>query len=240
MTGTGDERGTPPSGEVRLHLLPVTAAAVAAAGRTADVLSAEERAKAAAFRRPADRDLYVVAHVGLRRVVAAHLGVAPGAVVVGAAPCPSCGGPHGRPVLPQAPGLHVSLSHASGLAAVALAAHEVGVDVEPRDRPAAELEGLPPQLHPDERRLVADADDHRTALLRLWVRKEAASKARGLGLAEPLHAHSTAWSGRRGVASDGLHVLDVDAGPAHLGAVAVRAPRGVEPTVVVPGRRPGT
>lgn len=121
-----------------------------------------------------------------------------------------------------------------------LATHEVGVDVEPRDRPAADLEGLLPQLHADEQRLVVAADDRGATLLRLWVRKEAAAKARGVGLAEPLHEHSTAWTGTRGVAADGLHVLVVDAGPDHLGAVAVRAPRDVEATVVVPGRRPGT
>ncbi|MDO9407844.1 4'-phosphopantetheinyl transferase superfamily protein [Patulibacter sp.] len=233
----------PRRGEVRLHLIPVTAASVAAAGRAADVLSAEEHEKAAALRRPVDRDLYLVAHVGLRRIVAAHLGAALGEVVLGAAPCPSCGGPHGRPLLPQAPGLHVSLSHAARLAAVALAADEVGVDVEPCDRPDADLQGLTSQLHPDERRLVAASGDRRAALLRCWVRKEAAMKARGLGLAEPLDAHSTAWPGDRGVTADGLHVLDVDAGPAHLGAVAVRAPGGATPTIVVttsgspPGQR---
>ncbi|CAB4893654.1 unannotated protein [freshwater metagenome] len=240
MTPAGDGTVPPPPGEVRLRRLPVTADAVAAAREASGVLSAQERERAAAFRRAADRDLYLVAHVGLRSVVAPVLGVAPREVVLGAAPCPSCGEPHGRPVLPQAPGLHVSLSHAAGLAVVALAAHEVGVDVEPRDRPAAELEGLLPELHPDERRLVVAATDRSAALLRVWVRKEAATKARGVGLAEPLHEHSTAWAGTRGVAADGLHVLDVDAGPEHLGAVAVRAPRGVEPTVVVPGRRPGT
>ncbi len=203
--------------------------AVAGSGTAHDradaaVLSAAERERAAAFRRAADRELYVAAHAGLRWFVAPFVGVAPEALEMGAAPCPQCGGPHGRPVLPQAPDLHVSLTHATGLAAVAVAASPVGIDVEPLARPAADLDPLVPQLHPDERRAIAAAGHPHGALLRLWVRKEAAMKARGLGLAEPLDAHSTAWPGPRGTTTDGLAVVDLDVGPDHVAAVAVHGP----------------
>jgi 4'-phosphopantetheinyl transferase len=125
----------------------------------------------------------------------------------------------------------VSLTHAAGLAAVAVAAAPVGVDVEPRARPAADLDPLLPQLHPDERRAVATADDPHGTLLRLWVRKEAAMKARGLGLLEPLDAHGSAWPGPRGSTTDGLEVVDLDVGAAHVGAIAVRTAQ--EPVVRV-------
>jgi 4'-phosphopantetheinyl transferase len=217
----GPETRWPSPGEVRVHLLPVTDDAVADATRESQVLSPDERERAAAFRRPEDRALYEVAHVGLRRIVAPLVGVAPEDLRLGAAPCPHCGGPHGRPVLPQAPGLHVSLSHTAGLAAIAIARDPVGVDVEPRDRDAAHLEHLAPQLHPDERRWIATAPDRRATLLRCWVRKEAAMKGRGIGLAEPLHEHSVAWPGTHGISTDGWHVLDLDAGEGYVGAVAV-------------------
>jgi 4'-phosphopantetheinyl transferase len=124
----------------------------------------------------------------------------------------------------------VSLSHTAGLAAIAVAADPVGVDVEPRDRSAEHLEHLAPQLHPDEQRWIASSPDRRATLLRCWVRKEAAMKGRGIGLAEPLDEHSHAWPGAHGVTEDGWHVVDLDAGEEHVGAVAVRGAAGEAPS----------
>jgi 4'-phosphopantetheinyl transferase len=62
-------------------------------------LDAREKARAAAFVFPADRHRYQVAHVMLRRVLAGHLGTDPSRLIFGRQPCPSCGGPSGRPVL---------------------------------------------------------------------------------------------------------------------------------------------
>ncbi|MFC5076106.1 4'-phosphopantetheinyl transferase family protein, partial [Kitasatospora cinereorecta] len=76
----------------------------------------------------------------LRRLLGAHLGIAPRTVSVARAPCPCCGEPHGRPVLPDGR-LHFSLSHCEGMSLIAVAAHPVGVDVEPV--PAPETVGRP-------------------------------------------------------------------------------------------------
>jgi len=62
-------------------------------------LDAREAARAAAFVFPADRHRYQVAHVMLRRVLAARLGTEPGRLTFARQPCPACGGPSGRPVL---------------------------------------------------------------------------------------------------------------------------------------------
>jgi len=62
-------------------------------------LDAREKARAAAFVFPADRHRYQVAHVMLRRVLAGHLGTDPSRLTFGRQPCPTCGGPSGKPVL---------------------------------------------------------------------------------------------------------------------------------------------
>ena len=65
----------------------------------ADVLGRSERARADEMRRPADRQRYVAAHVALRVLVGARLGVPAADVTFGREPCPLCGGPHGRPTV---------------------------------------------------------------------------------------------------------------------------------------------
>jgi 4'-phosphopantetheinyl transferase len=62
-------------------------------------MDAREEARAAAFVFPADRHRYQVAHVMLRRVLAGHLGTDPSRLTFGRQPCPTCGGPAGKPVL---------------------------------------------------------------------------------------------------------------------------------------------
>jgi 4'-phosphopantetheinyl transferase len=46
-------------------------------------------------------------------------------------PCPSCGGPHGRPAVsgPTGAGVRFSLAHSGGPALLGLAAEPVGVDI---------------------------------------------------------------------------------------------------------------
>ncbi|MFG3497976.1 4'-phosphopantetheinyl transferase family protein [Streptomyces sp. NPDC047928] len=146
------------------------------------VLDAEERRRAAAFLRDADRRCYVAAHVALRLLLGAALGREPGAVRLVREACPSCGGPHGRPATGE-PGLHFSLSHSGDLALVALAAAPVGVDVErvPESRTVAETTR---SLHVRE---VAElralpADERPSAFARAWSRKEAYLKGLGFGL----------------------------------------------------------
>ncbi|MGP3925270.1 4'-phosphopantetheinyl transferase family protein [Streptomyces sp. 8N616] len=148
------------------------------------LLDEGERARAAAFVRPVDRDRYRVAHVALRRLLAAYLGLAPAAVEFVREPCPGCGGPHGRPALPGAP-LHFSLSHSGDLVLLAFADTAVGIDVEkvPSARTVTEVATT---LHPAERaELAALPDAERpAAFARCWTRKEAYLKGTGTGLAE--------------------------------------------------------
>ncbi|MEV0374441.1 4'-phosphopantetheinyl transferase superfamily protein [Streptomyces sp. NPDC050636] len=148
------------------------------------LLDGDERARAQAFVREADRDRYRVAHVVLRRLLGAYLSQDPAAVELVREPCPGCGGPHGRPAVAGSP-LHFSLSHSGDLALFAFAETPVGVDVEAEPSPEASAE-VAAVLHPAERaELAALPPAARPAsLARCWARKEAYLKGIGIGLAE--------------------------------------------------------
>lgn len=186
-------------------------------------LDARERERAAAFVRTRDRLRYVSAHVALRRVLAVYLGTEPARVVFGRAPCPRCGGPHGRPVLPGSPPpLHFSLSHSHGRALIALARVPVGADVQRVPSPeAAEL--CLPATHARERREIAGLPpaQRRAAFARVWARKEAYLKGLGTGLAR---GPGTDYLGDDLLARPaGWLIADVPGGPGHTAAVALRA-----------------
>ncbi|MFC9272887.1 4'-phosphopantetheinyl transferase family protein [Streptomyces zhihengii] len=186
------------------------------------VLDADELLRSEEFRRPADRATYLCAHVGLRRLLGAHLGLAPRGVTMGRAPCPCCGEPHGRPVLPDGR-LHFSLSHCEGLSLIAVAGTPVGVDIErvPAPHTVAEAAEV---LHPAEAaELAALAPGLRpAAFARVWTRKEAYLKGLGVGLgADP--AADYVGSGALPAAPAGWLLADVTVPDGHHAAVALRA-----------------
>jgi 4'-phosphopantetheinyl transferase len=151
-------------------------------------LDAAERDRASSLQRADDRALYVVAHVALRRLLGAYLGIPAAAVTVRRGACPVCGGPHGRPEVTASTELHFSLSHTPGLVVVAVAADPVGADVESLSREPEALFDLLTVLHRDEREAIKRLPENRQsrAFLSCWVRKEAYLKGRGIGLSEPL------------------------------------------------------
>ncbi|MCC9306321.1 4'-phosphopantetheinyl transferase superfamily protein [Kitasatospora sp. RB6PN24] len=173
-------------GEIEVWRIAVTPANSTAAESLAPrLLDAAEQRKAAAFRRPADQDLYRVAHVALRTLLADRLHRPAADLLFRQAACPGCGEPHGRPeVLCDEP-LEFSLSHTTGLALIALAPVTVGLDVEQLAAfGAATATDIARQLHPAEQtELAAVAAELRpAATLRCWVRKEAYLKGTGMGL----------------------------------------------------------
>ena len=203
---------------------------VPAAGLAVELLDAEETARAAAFLHDADRVRYLAAHIALRRLLAEATGKPARDLVLIREPCPCCGALHGRPALADPPRpLHFSLSHGGDLVLVGMAAVPIGVDVEAlTNRSAgARLESV---LHPAEQRELAavPAERRTAAFVRLWTRKEAYLKGLGTGLGRDTAAD---YLGTAGLAPSPplWTVTDVDVGPAHAAAVALRAPAAQSP-----------
>ncbi|WP_212322955.1 4'-phosphopantetheinyl transferase superfamily protein, partial [Achromobacter sp. Marseille-Q0513] len=145
-------------------------------------LTPEERQRANAFAHDADRRDFIAAHRLARAMAASIIGAPPGTIILRQR-CDTCGGPHGRPTLPDHPWLHVSLSHAKGVVAAACGDRPVGIDLERWNASQPDHSDLDFALAAAERKRLqsisasgADADAPITpaalAFLRLWVRKE--------------------------------------------------------------------
>ncbi|MFG2193591.1 4'-phosphopantetheinyl transferase family protein [Streptomyces sp. NPDC048639] len=188
------------------------------------VLDGEERERAAAFLREADRDRYRVAHVALRRLLGGYLGRDPAAVEFLREPCPGCGKLHGRPAL-SGESLHFSLSHSGDLVGIAVADTPVGIDVEelPAPQVVAEVASV---LHAEERAEIEGRPEglRPAAFARCWTRKEAYLKGTGIGLAEDLSV-TLVGAGPEPVDPPGWDLGDVQLPPdlrAYAAACAVR------------------
>lgn len=158
--------------------------------RCLPVLDDSERARMARFRFGRDRDLYLQAHVLVRKVLAHHSGEPPESFRFEA-------GPHGRPeIVHPVAGcrLRFNLSHTSGLAACAVAVgRDVGVDAEYRER-SVDIDALSPRvLSPAERAAFEALPEvrRRHRFFEHWTLKEAYIKAVGVGMSLPLRGITT-------------------------------------------------
>jgi 4'-phosphopantetheinyl transferase len=152
----------------------------------AEVLDADEQARAARLRFDADRLSYRAAHVLLRCALTRQLSLAP-------AQWRFCRGPHGRPeidtaALPSAMGLRFNLSHSREVVCCAITrAGSVGVDVECR-RPIRDRAALAERFFTAEEAAAIAASRHdgeaaeEARFYAIWTLKEAYVKARGLGI----------------------------------------------------------
>lgn len=203
----------------------------------AEWLDPGDHARLEALHREPDRDRSATGHALLRLLTAQWMAVAPERIRVTAS-CPWCGSVrHGRPGIAEVAGAprppHVSIAHAADRVAVALSdAGPVGVDLEQESATAfAGFEDV--ALAAAERAALACAPAGLTAAARarVWVRKEAALKATGLGLAVPLPsltvttgataARVLSWRGREDLASS-LALQDFWVGGGYAACVAVQ------------------
>jgi len=161
---------------LRVWIVPVDVPPDTAA-RCLDVLDDGERARAAAFLRPRDRQRFTVAHGALRFLAARELDTRPGAFTW-------TPGPHGKPELaPPWSGLHTSLSHSGDMIAAAISTgRPVGIDIQ-HLVPGLDTVALSARFFPpDEAGYVAagpDAGARADRFAHLWARKEAVVKAAG-------------------------------------------------------------
>ncbi|MGH9277024.1 MAG: 4'-phosphopantetheinyl transferase family protein [Acidimicrobiales bacterium] len=174
------------------------------------VLSPAEQRRADAFAFPDDARRYTAAHAWLRHVLAAELGTSPAAVEFDPEP--------GKPRLAGGAGPSFNLSHAGEVALIAVAAVEVGVDIEPLG-PAQPLEAM---CTPAEREALAAIamEDRSEAFLRLWTAKEAYLKAIGAGLTVEPDTIEVGLSGDDRPLPGGWWVRTIRPAPGYIGAVA--------------------
>jgi 4'-phosphopantetheinyl transferase len=178
-----------------LHLLRLADVDAAGRARAFEVLSADERERAARFVFERDRDLYTCAHGFLRLTLARYLGG-------DARDLRFAGAPGERPELDTAgpPPLRFNLSHTHGLVGCVVARTAAcGVDVERRGR-VDPHELLDTVLAPGERADLLALDDagQRERFIEIWTLKEAFLKGQGVGLSRPLQG--VAFSGLEGPA----------------------------------------
>lgn len=143
-------------------------------------LTDDERARAARFRFDRDRNRWLGAHVALRRILGAELGVAAERIRY-------LRGPAGKPAVawPADTGLEFNLSDSGDLALLALSRiGPVGVDVEHLERIPDFSTIAESHFADDERRalLALPSPDQLEGFYRIWTRKEAYIKAIGIGL----------------------------------------------------------
>ncbi|AWL88706.1 4'-phosphopantetheinyl transferase superfamily protein [Streptomyces globisporus] len=164
-------------GAAPVALVATTAEVLAHPELDEDLLAPWERRRLVGIRVPARRDDVVAARLLLRLCASRATGLPPRAVEP-AQRCPGCGRDgHGRPYLPDHPGLGASFSHADGLAAAVVGPGPVGIDVEPLTRRPGPVPVLRRLLPHDEVDAACAEPDPGPALLRLWVRREALFKA---------------------------------------------------------------
>jgi 4'-phosphopantetheinyl transferase len=163
-----------------VHVYVTTVGAARAAGaldRYRAGLTGEERVRHARMRPDPRGDEFLVGRALARQALARHT---PGdqVLVVGS---------HGRLSAPGA-GVELNLSHAEGTVVCAVAAAEVGVDVEKVDERRTEPAIWQHYFAPAEVAALAALPEPERCerFFRYWTLKEAYIKARGLGLSLPL------------------------------------------------------
>ena len=173
------------------------------------LLGTDERARAKRLAREEDRIRWTQTRGVLRVLLARYVECDPRALRFML-------GPHGKPALSGGPpALSFNLSHSGDIALYAFALGcAVGVDVE-LPRPGIDIIGVA------ARALGADVAEHLAALdaamrekefLRAWVRHEAVSKCRGLGLGttQAMMDSSSVWITELNVGRAGAAALAID------------------------------
>ena len=104
-------------------------------------------------------------------------------------------GEHGKPALADYPEVHFNISHADGIAAVAVSEYECGVDCERvREYDPRVIKRVCTE---SEQAMIKAAPENELLFFRLWTLKEAYVKALGRGLVFPMREAAFAFEGDR-------------------------------------------
>ena len=213
------------------HVVPEIVSDPARLRRSEALMSPDERARHARFVFPADRHVYLVARALVRTTLSQYADVEPQAWTFRT-------GPHGRPEIAGpagVPPLRFSLSHTTGLVALAVALQvDVGLDIEGINERASGLDIARHYFAPAEADELEALPPERQgrAFLEYWTLKEAYIKATGLGLSMPLKSFAFELTDPPAIRFDAgtgdpreWHFLRLDLSPRHVSALAVRAAR---------------
>ena len=137
------------------------------------LLPPERQAKIARYRFEKDKLLSLAAGLLIRRAIGES---------------PIIFGEHGKPYAEN--GVCFSVSHSGSIAAIAVDAVEVGLDVE-QIPDESRLKIADRFYHPGEREYVRKAKDQCRAFCEIWTRKEAVLKMTGEGISTDLTAFDT-------------------------------------------------
>jgi 4'-phosphopantetheinyl transferase len=198
------------------------------------ILSADERDRAARFHFEKDRSHFIVARGGLRKLLGRYLGIEPAKLRFAYA---DYGKPHLAPDLArQAPRLKFNLAHSGGLAVYAITEiGEIGIDLE-QVRPEFAGDDIARRFFSATEVAQLDQlplDTRELAFFNCWTRKEAFIKAKGIGLSLALDQFDVALADDQEAAllrtrwdeneagRWSLRALEIGAG--YVGAVAVEA-----------------
>ncbi|MFZ0546949.1 MAG: 4'-phosphopantetheinyl transferase superfamily protein [Candidatus Promineifilaceae bacterium] len=150
-----------------------------------EILSPDERERAARFHFPQHRERYIVARGTLRLLLGRYLGRSPESVAF-------TYGPQGKPALGEGTAqetLAFNVAHSEDVALLAFIwGRPVGVDIE-HIRPLKDMAQLAARFFSVEEYQVwqaVSADSQDEAFFNCWSRKEAYIKALGEGLSHPL------------------------------------------------------
>lgn len=141
-------------------------------------LSSEDLARLERYSVAAPREMFLAARGALRFLLGQLLNTGPARVNIATHE-------HGKPFLPDNPGLFFNISHSRTLALIALARHPVGVDVEYLPR-HVDFAAVMRRFFSDSERdewLKFSVPSRQHAFFRGWTRKEALLKATGEGIA---------------------------------------------------------
>jgi 4'-phosphopantetheinyl transferase len=197
------------------------------------ILSNDERERAAKFHFERDRRRFVAAHGTLRRILARYVVLEPPRLQF---TCNAFGKPELIPTAGIGP-LMFNLSHSHEIAVCAVTTGcEVGIDVEYAHSLVGDLRIARQFFSPFEVAQLMRLAGHeqRRAFLTCWTRKEAYIKARGQGLSIPLDqfdvslipgepAALIATRDESDLVAD-WNLCDLDLGPDYVGALAYAGP----------------
>ncbi len=188
---------------------------------TSEVLSAEEKQRAACFHFERDRLCYSLSHTWLRQVLSKYTQRAASDIEIRTER-------NGKPYLAQR-SIEFNLSHTDELTAIAVCRSPVGVDVERVRQVGQPLSAL---IGREDAETIAHLgqSERQVAFFQCWARKEALLKAAGMGLPENLERVSVGvWPNSEIVSSIAeikawrWRVLDLHVPEGFAGAVACKA-----------------